>query len=69
MAKAADLRTALKIRAEGLNSERDALIAIKLREAGINVKSMLIVRVFLCGQISDKIGCTCKAKQNKKLRM
>lgn len=58
MVMAADLRPALKIRAEGLNSERDALIAIRPREAGINVKSMLIVGVFLCGQISDKIGCT-----------
>lgn len=43
----ADRRPALKIRADGLNSEIEAPIAIKLREAGINVKSMLIVRVFL----------------------
>lgn len=63
----ADLRPALKITAEGLDPERQALISSKTRAAGINAKSMLIVSVFLCGQIRDtKKKVKRKTMQQKK---
>lgn len=64
----ADLRPALKITAEGLDPERQALISSKTRAAGINAKSMLIVSVFLCGRIRDtkKKKVKRKTMQQKK---